>query len=122
MIKEVWKSLVLPKQILLELWNIKSSMFAHYILGFPALGWTETPDSMNFFFKTQKCEVIRYIIGTGHEKHNNQLLVSKKLGWKWYMLCIPGFIIYVRAWRVGSVLVQIFYWNSVSLVKLRINL
>lgn len=31
-------------------------------------------------FKTQKCEVIRYVIGAGHEKHNNQLLVLKKLG------------------------------------------
>lgn len=58
---------VLTQQILLEQWDIKSSILAHYISVFLVLRWARIR-SHELLFKIQKSEIIGYLIIIGHEK------------------------------------------------------
>lgn len=75
-------------QMLLELRNIKLSIFHHCILSFLALRYAKTT-GYKPLYKTQKCETRSYLIYINQKVGNHLLLVGKKYGVS-LLFCIFG--------------------------------
>lgn len=101
---------VLTLQILLEPWNNKSSIFAFLTIRCAYKGY-------KLLSKTQKREIISYVIGIGKE---NDVIISYRTCWKLYIYCASIVIILlaVAAFRsisisyVLNLLVLFSLWRS----------